>query len=99
MEIPSPDINQSPSFGRHLTVVETTYADENWARVSITRDDRGIYRVHPERWEISDLTVIGRAYWNPLGHGDSLTDDISIARQMAADELRKVHRSTIIPDS
>ena len=97
MEIPVPDMNQRPSFGRNLTVVEVSYADDNWARVSITRDERGIYRVHPERWEISDLEIIGHAYWNSLGHSDSLTDDIAIARGLANDSLRIITRSTVVP--
>ena len=98
MEPPSPDLNQRPSFGKGLSIVEVTYGDENWARVSITRDERGVFRVHAERWDISDFPVIGRACWNQLGHSDSLTDDIAIAREMAADTLRKIPRSTIIPD-
>jgi hypothetical protein len=97
METPAPDLNQPPNFGRNLKVIEVSYADDNWARVSISRDERGIFRVHSERWEISDLTTIGRAYWNTLGHSDSLTDDIAIAREMAADSLRKIPRSTMIP--
>jgi hypothetical protein len=97
MEAPAPDLNQRPHFGRNLTIVEVSYADDNWARVSITRDERGIYRIYSERWEISDFAETGQAYWNTLGHSDSLTDDLSIAQAMAAESLGKIWRSSVIP--
>ena len=98
MEIPSPNTDEAPRFGSELTVVEVTYADENWCRVSVTRDKRGIFRVHPERWEISDLEIVGEAYWNSFGDIGSLTDDLEIARVLAADALRKITRSTVDHD-
>jgi len=95
--LPPPDVDQPPQFAPELAVVEVMFGDEGWARVSITRDARNIYRVHAERWDVSDLTVTGHAYWNLWGHGSSLTDDIEIARNMARDALRTIPRSSVAP--
>ena len=79
-------------------MVEILYGDDNWARVLITKDSRNIYRIHPERWDISDLTIIGDAFWSMWGHHSTLTDDIEIARSSAREVLRGIPRSVVIPD-
>ena len=99
MELPPPDLNQAPRFAPELAVVETIYSDDNQVRVSITKDPRGIYRIHPERWEVMDLLVIGHAYWNQWGHSASFTDDIEIARGMARESIRITPRSSVIPEN
>jgi hypothetical protein len=97
MELPPPDLTQK--FAPELTVVETVYSEDKQIRVSITRDARKTYRIHPERWDVSDLTTVGHAYWNQWGHSASLTDDLEIARAMACESLRITPRSSVIPDN
>jgi hypothetical protein len=98
MEIPSPDLTHVPRFINDWVVVETLYGDDNWVRVLITKDGRNIYRIHPERWDISDLTIIGHGYWSAWGHSSSFTDDIQIARTLAEEALRAIPRSSVIAE-
>lgn len=98
MNIPPPDLSHAPGFAPELALVDTIYADDNQVRVGITRDSAGLYRLHPERWEISNLDVLGYAYWNPYGRSSSLTDDIGIAREMAFEALRTTPRSSRPPE-
>jgi len=98
MDIPSPDLTHMSKFVDDLEVVETVYSEDKWARVEITRDARNVYRIHPQRWDVSDLTIIERGFWNQWGHGASFTDDISIARQLAHEALQVIPRSVVISD-
>jgi hypothetical protein len=99
MQMPPPDISQTPTFVSEFALVETMYSDDKQIRVSITRDQCGIYRIHPERWEVMDFTVVGHAYWNQWGSSASFTDDIEIARGMARELLRTTPRSSVVPDN
>jgi hypothetical protein len=98
MKVPAPDATQRPKFLPELSVVEVIYSDDKHARVAITKDRQNLYRIHPERWDLSDLTILGHGYWSQWGHHASFTDDIEIARQMAHETLRNIPPSTVIPD-
>jgi hypothetical protein len=98
MDIPPPDLTHRSKFAGDLNVIETIYSEDKWAKVEITKDTRNIYRIHPQRWDVSDLTIIGSGYWSQWGHGASITDDISIARQLALEAVRAIPRSVVIPD-
>jgi hypothetical protein len=98
MKLPAPDLAKAPRFGPELTIVDVIYSEDKQVRVSITKDRQNVYRIHPERWDVSDMTVIGHAYWNPWGHSDSLVGDLETARIMANEALRTTPRSTVIPD-
>ena len=97
MTIPPPDISQAPQFGQGLSVIEVMYSDDQQLRVSITKDDSGLYRVHPERWDISDIEYAGYAYWNTWNQVNSITDDLEIARKMARQALSSTPRSESMP--
>ncbi len=97
MRSPPPDRNQTPTFVVELDLVEIVYSDDGQVRVSITRDRRGIYRVHPERWDVSDFAVAGQAGWTQWASGATFTDDIEIARAVARESLRITPRSPARP--
>ncbi len=96
MNIPPPDIAWLPKFVTDWTIVEAIYSDDKHSRVLITKDSKGLYRIHPERWDVSDLTTMGGAFWNQWGQHASFTDDVAIARQMAREALPAIPRSTVM---
>jgi hypothetical protein len=77
-----------PAFVPELCLVELVYSDDRQARVAITRDKQGLYRLHPERWDLSELSTLGRGYWGPWGDTSSITDDLDVARRMANEFVR-----------
>jgi hypothetical protein len=99
MKIPEPDLAATPRVASEYKVVETVYAEDKQIRVSILADENNLLRIHTERWDVSDLDVIGEAFWMPWGHSVSFTDDINIARDMIAESFRITPRSTVIPDN
>lgn len=97
MEIPLPDVAHRPLFANDWVVVEVVYADDNWARVLITKDGLGVFRIHPERWDVSDLLIIGKGFWSQWGHQASFTDDIEIACKLAREVVSTIPRSEVMP--
>jgi hypothetical protein len=99
MDIPAPDQARPPSlpYGRELVTI--VYSEDEQVRAVIMRDAQNLFRVHPERWDVSDLTVIGYAFWSPWGAGDSITDSLETATQIARELLDKVPRTVVVPDT
>jgi len=98
MDIPAPDVTHQPRFVPELSLVEIIYSPDNHARVVIAKDRRNLYHLHPERWDVSDLTVIGHGTWCSWGYQNSMTDDIDIARQLAREVLPTIPPPEVSPE-
>ena len=98
MNLPDPDHTRVPRFVPELQLIELVYSDDGYARVAITQNRQRLYCIYPERWDVSDFTVIGEGYWNSWGGGTSITDDIEIARTMAREVVGTIPRSKVIPN-
>jgi hypothetical protein len=73
------------------TVVETILATDQAHRVAISRDARGLFRVHLEQWDTSDWDVVGQVYWTECA-GNTITDTLPSARRLAEDALQPFQR-------
>ena len=83
---PPPDT--SASF-RHVEEeeIECLYSPRRQYRVVISRDHQGRYRVHRQRWDISDWDVANVAFWSEDDQMATITDTIESARTFAAERL------------
>ena len=97
MNNPPPDVEQSLSFVPELSIVAVLYGDDNWARAVITKDGNGLYRIHSERWDISDFAVVGEAFWSQCDTGISIFNDLDPARDAAISALKLITRTAVFP--
>lgn len=84
-EPPPPDTSAPRLTTEEL--VEVIYSPSKWYREVITRDQRGLLRVHDERWFTEDWDVAGAAFWSPYDRGATITDTLDNARKLAAEAL------------
>ena len=83
---PPPDTSALvPVRGQH--VMEEFFSHDRWQRVSILRDDSGIFRVRSFRWCIDDWEVAGRAFWIQVDAMNTMTDTMDDARRLAREYL------------
>jgi hypothetical protein len=68
-------------------VVEQFFSQDKRRRISIVRDDKGIFRVRSFRWCIEDWEVVGRAFWIQEDTMNTMTDTVEDARRLAGDYL------------
>jgi hypothetical protein len=68
-------------------VVEEFFSQDKWQRISILRDDRGIFRVRSFRWCIEDWEVAGQAFWMQDDAMNTMTDTLEDARRLAGEYL------------
>ena len=71
-------------------VVEIIYSPSKRYREVITRDQRGLLRVHDERWFTEDWDTAGAAFWCPYDRSATITDTLDNARKLAAEALSMV---------
>ena len=83
---PSPDTSALVSV-RGQEVVEEFFSPDKWQRVTILRDDRGIFRVRSFRWCTEDWEVAGRAFWIQADAMNTMTDTLDDARRLAGEYL------------
>ena len=72
---------------RGQQVVEEFFSKDQRQRVSILRDDGGIFRVRSFRWCIEDWEMAGRAFWIQEDAMNTMTDTLEDARRLAGDYL------------
>jgi hypothetical protein len=77
---------------RHTSqeAVETVYSRSQKYRVVLARDERGLFRIHSERWDTDDWDVGGSPHWCPHNRGVSITDTLENARKLAGEKLALV---------
>ena len=72
---------------RGQAVVEESFSEDKRQRVTILRDERGIFRVRSFRWCIEDWEVAGRAFWIQEDAMNTVTDTLEDARRLAEEYL------------
>jgi len=72
---------------RGQQVVQEFFSEDKTQRVSILRDDRGIFRVRSFRWCTEDWEVAGRAFWIQEDAMNTITNTVEDARRLAAEYL------------
>ena len=72
---------------RGQQVVEEFYSRGKQLRVTILRDEQGIFRVRSFRWCIEDWKVAGRAFWLQADAMNTMTDTLEDARRLAGEYL------------
>jgi hypothetical protein len=88
-EPPCPDAS-APARYTTEELVDILYSPSKRYREVITRDARGLFRVHDERWDTEDWDVAGAAYWCPYDRLATITDTLENARNLAMDTLSVV---------
>jgi hypothetical protein len=68
-------------------VVEEFFSEDKRQRVTILRDESGIFRVRSFRWCIEDWEVAGRAFWIQEDAMNTMTDTVEDARRLAGEYL------------
>jgi hypothetical protein len=68
-------------------VVEEFFSKDKTQRVSVLRDDKGIFRIRSFRWCIEDWEVAGRAFWIQEDAMNTMTDTVEDARRLAGEYL------------
>jgi len=86
---PPPDTSVSGSRVNEIEV-DVLYSVTKSHRVVITRDARGLFRVHGERWDTGDWDVAGAAYWVSYDRLATITDTLENARTLAQEALEQV---------
>jgi len=81
---PPPDVSALVPV-RGQQVVEEFFSPDKRRRVSILRDDRGIFRVRGFRWCIEDWEVAGLAFWIQEGAMNTITNTLEDARRLAGE--------------
>jgi hypothetical protein len=82
---PAPDTSrQLAPFGQET--VEAVYSPSKAYRAAITRDARGIFRVHLERWDV-DGWPEEPPHWCPYNRGATFVDTLEHARTLARERL------------
>ncbi len=72
---------------RGQQVVEESFSEDKRHRVTILRDERGIFRVRSFRWCIEDWEVAGRAFWIQEDAMNTMTDTLEDARRLAGEYM------------
>ena len=68
-------------------VVEEFFSQDKKQRVSILRDDRGVFRVRNFRWCVEDWEAAGRAFWLQENAMNTMTDTLEDAQRLAREYL------------
>lgn len=92
-EPPPPDVTTQPRLTSE-TVLELLFSRTNQFRLVISRDRRGLFRIHRDKWCVSDWDIIGEAFWIQDGHFVTMTDTLASARQLAREALQATSDGT-----
>jgi hypothetical protein len=71
----------------HQETVEYLYSRTRIYRAIIARDEKGVYRVYRERWDVGDWEVAGAAFWCQDEPRATFADTIETARTLAREVL------------
>lgn len=82
---PQPDITIPPSYSRER-VLEVIYVADRSRRAVLT-ETSGSYRVHVQRWDVSDWDYTEQASWLTEDQFATMASSLEIARALAAEEL------------
>lgn len=82
---PPPDTSRTPRY--RYEVLECIYSANNSHRAVLTRDDRGLFHVSCEKWDLSEWEHCGYGFWSPIGSGATITDTVDNARKLGRERL------------
>jgi hypothetical protein len=85
-EAPPPDTSSRPRYIGEQ-VMEVLFSRAHQYRATVTQDSRGLFRVHRDRWCISDWEVAGAAYWAQDDRLATITDSVEAATRLAEESL------------
>jgi hypothetical protein len=83
---PPPDIGV-PFHHERETQLDVVYSADHRFRAVVTRDDRGLFRVHRQVWDTGDWEAAADAFWGDVDATATITDTFENARKLATEDI------------